>query len=487
MLLSPTLGASEDTLRALEDSLTEQGVATTVLLGENAPDSNQDDSVDQVIMVMVGAGEAGGQVEGSLTWSGKPLDLLEGDQRREGEEILDTVRRVVEETRTVELEEETKSVAVPNQDSGVIEEVEVGVQEESRATTPPVTVVVSLKTESESLGSRLQPEELGQRMKSQLPTVEGVVVLLNAPTEYIQAQLGSVASVGGAAVLLDLRVTGQDNAVSGNIYRNFVPLEQLEGEEYDETLLILLAINKEVEQAIQAALQEVKVGDFTQEVVNSPHLEEVGGEGEEARVTEFLEEEEEEEINESELLSFDPTESQDYSFEAGSSQDYDVVGGSDQDYSLGVAASQDYSLGASGVGSQDYSLESEDPSSLTRSFLLEDTSQNSKGEEASLTSDYFGWEDYPASSEDPALVQVDQMVELRVPEAVLDIGEAVEEEEGGVPVAEPEAEHVADIGEHAVSGRGIGRPDFEDPAILIGGPVTPAQDLGQIQEVATSY
>jgi len=485
VLLSPTLGASEDTLRALEDSLTEQGVATTVLLGENAPDSNQDDSVDQVIMVMVGAGEAGGQVEGSLTWSGKPLDLLEGDQRREGEEILDTVRRVVEETRTVELEEETKSVAVPNQDSGVIEEVKVGVPEESRA-TPPVTVVVSLKTESESLGSRLQPKELGQRMKSQLPTVEGVVVLLNAPTEYIQAQLGSVASVGGAAVLLDLRVTGQDNAVSGNIYRNFVPLEQLEGEEYDETLLILLAINKEVEQAIQAALQEVEVGDFTQEVVNSPHLEEVGGEGEEARVTEFLEEEE---INESEQLGFDPTESQDYTFEleAGSSQDYDVVGGSDQDYSLGVAASQDYSLGASGVGGQDYSLESEDPSSLTRSFLLEDTSQNSKGEEASLTSDYFGWNDSPASSEEPDLVQVDQMVELRVPEAVLDIGEAVEEEEGGVPVAEPEAEHVADIGEHAVSGRGIGRPDFEDPAILIGGPVTPAQDLGQIQEVATSY
>ena len=485
MLLSPTLGASEDTLRALEDSLTEQGVATTVLLGENAPDSNQDDSVDQVIMVMVGAGEAGGQVEGSLTWSGKPLDLLEGGQRREGEEILDTVRRVVEETRTVELEEKTKSVAVPNQDSGVIEEVEVGVPEESRATTPPVTVVVSLKTESESLGSRLQPKELGQRMKSQLPTVEGVVVLLNAPTEYIQAQLGSVASVGAAAVLLDLRVTGQDNAVSGNIYRNFVPLEQLEGEEYDETLLILLAINKEVEQAIQAALQEVKVGDFTQEVVNSPHLEEEGGEGEEARVTEFLEKEEE--INESELLSFDPTESQDYSFEAGSSQDYDVVGGSDQDYSLGVAASQDYSLGASGVGGQDYSLESEDPSSLTRSFLLEDTSQNSKGEEALLTSDYFGWDDSHASSEDPALVQVDQVVELRVPEAVLDIGEAVEEEEGGVPVAEPEAEHVVDIGEDAVSGQGIGRPDFEDPAILIGGPVTPAQDLGQIQEVATSY
>ena len=524
MLLSPTLGASEETLRTLEDSLTEQGVTTTVLLGDNAPDEylNQDESVVQVIIVTVGPGEAVGQVEGSLTWSGSQLDLLEGEQRREGEEILETVRRVVEETRRVE--EETKSVAVPKQeDSGAIEEVlDVGVPEESRPARPPVTVVVSLKTESESLGSRLQPEELGQRMKSQLPTVEGVVVLLNAPTEYIQAQLGSVASVGGAAVLLDLRVIGQDNAVSGNIYRNFVPLEQLEGEEYDDTLLILLAVNKEVEQAIEGALQEVEVADFTEEeVVNSPRLEEVGGEFEEARVTEFLEEEEEEEgeeVNEDEqLLSFDPTASQDYSFEAGSIQDYDVVGGSDQDYSLGaVADGQDYSLSASGVSSQDYtlsdggvsrsqdytlgagsvsssqdySLESEDPSVLTSSFLLEDPNQNSNGEDALLTSDYFGWDEHPTTSiEDPAPGQVDQMVQLSVPQAVLNIGEAVEDEEedGDVPVAEPEPDHVAD-GEHAVGGhQGIARPDFEDPAILVGGPVTPAQDLGQIQEVGTSY
>merc|ERR1712212_1378822 len=191
------------------------------------------------------------------------------------------------------------------------------------------------------------------------------------------------------------------------------------------------------------------------------------------------------EINEDEqLLGFDPTASQDYSFEA-------VALG--QDFSLGASgvSSQDYTLGAGSVGSQDYSLESEDPSPLTGSFLLEDTNHNSEGEDAQLTSDYFGWDEYPTSSiEDPAPVQVDQMVQLRVPEAVLNIGEAVEKEEevGGVPVPEPEPDH-ADDREHAVGGghQGIVRPDFEDPAILVGGPVTPAQDLGQIQEVAASY
>merc|ERR1712032_1498617 len=288
------------------------------------------------------------------------------------------------------------------------------------------------------------------------------------------------------------------------------PLEQLEGEEYDETLLILLAINKEVEQAIEAAfLQEVEASDLT---ADAPLLEDVGqgGELEEARVTEFLEDEneflededeflEEEEVNDEDEQLFDPTASQDYSFEAGSSQDYDVVGGSDQDYSLRVADGQDYSLGAGGsinsqdyslsdagssVSSQDYSVESEDPSSpLTSTWVLEDTNQDS--EDGLLTSDYFGdWDEYP--SEDPAApaVQVDQVVQLRVPEAVRNIEEVAveEEEEGGVPVPEPEADHVAVDGE-----QGIARPDFDDPPILVGSPVTPAQDLGQIQEVAASY
>ena len=125
MLLNPSLGTSEETLRTLEDSLTEQGVITTVLLGDDAPDDilDQDDALVQVVIVKVGSGEEGGQVEGSLTWSGKQVDLLEGDQRREGEEILETVRRVVEETRRVE--KETKGVEVPIQDSGVSEEVEL--------------------------------------------------------------------------------------------------------------------------------------------------------------------------------------------------------------------------------------------------------------------------------------------------------------------------------------------------------------------------
>merc|ERR1712192_391771 len=178
---------------------------------------------------------------------------------------------------------------------------------------------------------------------------------------------------------------------------------------------------------------------------------------------------------------FDPTASQDYSLgtDAGSV--------SSQDYGLSTAgsvrSSQDYSLTAGGSvsSSQDYSLESEGPSSgpLTSSFLLEeDTNQDS--EDALLTSaDYFGnWDEYPSEDQVPeadlqvdqvaAVLQVDQVpdlqveqvVQLRVPEAVLNIGEgAVEEEEeeeeeevGDVPVPEPEADHhhLVDDGEHAV-------------------------------------
>merc|ERR1712032_437827 len=185
----------------------------------------------------------------------------------------------------------------------------------------------------------------------------------------------------------------------------------------------------------------------------------------------------------------DPTASQDYSFEAGSSQDYDVVGGSDQDYSLRVADGRDYSLGAGGsinsqdyslsdagssVSSQDYSVESEDPSSpLTSSFLLEDTNQDS--EDGLLTSDYLGdWDEYP--SEDPAapVVQVDQVVQLRVPEAVLNIGE----------VAWKKKRKVVCLCQNQ---RPITLLLMENKVLQGQISMTPAQDLGQIQEVATSY
>ena len=202
----------------------------------------------------------------------------------------------------------------------------------------------------------------------------------------------------------------------------------------------------------------------------------------------------EEENMEEEKAGFEPTGSQDNSFDALSSsgRDYDVVSREDQDYTYGGAdalSGQDFTLTTVGGGGQDFSLPGEEQSVATSSFLLEEEPKV-ESEEALLTSDYFGWEEYPSEDSSPS-VQVDEVVQVKIPQAVLDIGgEAVLVQEGDEPVPEPEDAHLEE--EHVVGGLhqghdGDGGDNFEDPAILVQSPVTPAQDLGQIQEVAASY
>ena len=128
---------------------------------------------------------------------------------------------------------------------------------------------------------------------------------------------------------------------------------------------------------------------------------------------------------EEEQTGFEPTGSQDNSFDAlsTSGRDYDVVGGKDQDYSLGGAGAlggQDFTLTAVGGGGQDYSLPGEEQSVATSSFLLEEEPKV-EAEEALLASDYFGWEEYPSEDSSPS-VQVDEVVQVKIPEAVIDIG-----------------------------------------------------------------
>ena len=102
---------------------------------------------------------------------------------------------------------------------------------------------------------------------------------------------------------------------------------------------------------------------------------------------------------------------------------------------------------------------------------------------------YFGWEEYPSEDSSPS-VQVDEVVQVKIPQAVIDFGGEAVQEEGGEPVPEPEDAHLEEelvVGGLHQGQDGDGGHNFEDPAILVQSPVTPAQDLGQIQEVAASY
>ena len=59
VLLSSSLGPSQETLHMVEDSLSEQGVATTALVGEDPPEEylDVDSSMVQVIIVQVVTGD----------------------------------------------------------------------------------------------------------------------------------------------------------------------------------------------------------------------------------------------------------------------------------------------------------------------------------------------------------------------------------------------------------------------------------------------
>ena len=139
------------------------------------------------------------------------------------------------------------------------------------ATPGSVTVVISLATGS-LLAGRLATGQLQSQARAALGLE--VKLMVNSPPAQLQSLLRMAPS---SAVLLDLRVL-EDGAVSGNIYRDFVPLEELEGEEYEETLHILAVVSGLVEEAVEAA--EDREGVVEGEEVGEEIPEgEAGGEG----------------------------------------------------------------------------------------------------------------------------------------------------------------------------------------------------------------
>ena len=132
-------------------------------------------------------------------------------------------------------------------------------------------MVISLATGS-LLAGRLATGQLQSQARAALGLE--VKLMVNSPPAQLQSLLRMAPS---SAVLLDLRVP-EDGAVSGNIYRDFVPLEELEGEEYEETLHILAVVSGLVEEAVEAA--EDREGVVEGEEVGEEIPEgEAGGEG----------------------------------------------------------------------------------------------------------------------------------------------------------------------------------------------------------------
>ena len=80
----------------VEDSLQEEGVTVTVTL--NPTDAKEVEVKEGVLVITVHATlSEDGHVDGGVVYDGATLNELGSDERREAEDILETVKRVVEE------------------------------------------------------------------------------------------------------------------------------------------------------------------------------------------------------------------------------------------------------------------------------------------------------------------------------------------------------------------------------------------------------
>lgn len=217
-----SVALAEDTVSMVEDTFQESGVDTEVSLNQEPAAIPEEEGV-LVIQVFTAVDQAG-SVEGSVLYGSLPLEELQGEQRREAEEILMTAKRLV------------------------VESVVRSTQPYPQA-PPPLNVVISLKA-VEGLAGWFDPREMGARIGSMLG-LPSVAVLLNSPTEEIQ---GALVVVGSVPVLLDMKV-GEGGEVSGNIYYNFVPVDQLEPAVQEQVLYIFGTVSREISQVLARAFQ----------------------------------------------------------------------------------------------------------------------------------------------------------------------------------------------------------------------------------------
>jgi len=170
-------------------------------------------------------------IGGNVYYNSVPLENLEQPQSGEASEILLTVKQILEESIKTQVEEEPSNLLSKK-------------------------VVISLKT-----NLQLTQQEILSSMISEQTGLETSIVL-NSPSEIVQQELRDV----GLPILLDMRID-QEGQLSGNIYYNFEPLENLSGQNFVQARQILSIINQilkgEIEKVLASDKKEIDYSDTT--------------------------------------------------------------------------------------------------------------------------------------------------------------------------------------------------------------------------------
>jgi len=222
---------SEELVVKIKDSLEEASVETSVFV--NAPEEvirNEFTNPILPIFVSVSVG-VDHSVSGNVYYNSVPLEDLNSPESEEASDILVTVTDILKESIPIQ------EIPTEFSPSPIIEEEVI----------KPRKVVISLKT------SLVLTEEDSSQLSSHITSRTEIpsILLVNTPADRIQAELSGPA----LPILLDMNID-QEYQLSGNILYNYQPLENIQGEEFDEAVNILTAVKEVLTEKIKSKLAE---------------------------------------------------------------------------------------------------------------------------------------------------------------------------------------------------------------------------------------
>jgi len=177
------------------------------------------------------------KISGNVYSAGKPLENLDGLEYDEALSVLNNVSKILE---------------------GIIASSKAN---ESSITNLPKKIIVAIRT------AVFISEETIVEIKDSLDEADvETVVFINAPEEVIRNEFATPI----LPIFVSVSVDG-DNEVSGNVYYNSVPLENLNPPEYEEASDILVTVTDTLKEdlSLQNITQELQVPITNEEVIKS--------------------------------------------------------------------------------------------------------------------------------------------------------------------------------------------------------------------------
>eukprot|EP00092_Neocalanus_flemingeri_P030866 GFUD01033520.1.p1 GENE.GFUD01033520.1~~GFUD01033520.1.p1 ORF type:complete len:725 (+),score=247.58 GFUD01033520.1:133-2307(+) len=220
----------DQTTGKIKDSFEEVGTETAVYV--NAPeDVIRKEFSNTILPIFVSISiDPENTVGGNVYYNSVPLENLIEPEAEEAYEILVTVKLILEESIAMQLQIQMK-------------EIEDSVSVETPIQEAPASKKVVISLKSNLILTEAASAQLSSWISSQIEIDS--ILLVNRPTEIVQDELRGPT----VPILLDMKID-EDFQLSGNIFYNYQPLENLNGQAFDEAMNILTVVKMTLTEMI---------------------------------------------------------------------------------------------------------------------------------------------------------------------------------------------------------------------------------------------